>query len=102
MAPPQGQRVFRLFGDSILDSLHYSANFHFNDSALSHISIDYKAGMTSRHNLLDSLAERVVKLDIASHAVLHLYDHTATGFVAVFDLQSRFKWLPTICSATGR
>lgn len=88
VAPPQGQRVFKAFGDSILDSLHYSANFHFNDSALSHISIDYKAGMTSRHNLLDSLAERVVKLDIASHAVLYLYDHGHRFLSPFFDYRA--------------
>lgn len=88
VAPPQGQRVFKAFGDSILDSLHYGANFHFTDSALSHISIDYKAGMTSRHNLLDSLAEIVVKLDIASHAVLHLYDHGHRFLSPFFDYRA--------------
>ncbi len=88
LAPPQGQRVFKAFGDSVLDSLHYSANFHFTSSALSHISIDYKAGMTSRHHLLDSLAEREVKLNIASHAVLHLYDHGHRFLSPFFDYRA--------------
>lgn len=79
IAPPKGQRVFKAFGDSVLDSLHYRANFHFSQrdgsSTLSHISIDYSAGMTSNHDKLDTLPREDVKLDLTSHAVMHLYDH---------------------------
>ncbi|MBK7222734.1 MAG: hypothetical protein IPH94_15910 [Saprospiraceae bacterium] len=86
LAPPQGQRVFKAFGDSVLDSLHYSANFHLPVRLLVH-QHRLQSKLTSRHHLLDSLAER----EVAQHrfpCCFALIRPRPSVFVAVFDYRA--------------